>query len=122
MQYLYSIIIPIFNSKKYLRSSIQSVIDQQNNKTEIILVNDCSTDESKKICNFYQKKFSFIKLINNKKNRGVGYSRNVAIKAAIGKYIVFLDSDDNLLKSSLNNLEKFIEKNSSPDVIPIRYK
>lgn len=122
MQYLYSIIIPIFNSKRYLRSSIQSVIDQKNNKTEIILVNDCSTDESKKICNFYQKKFNFIKLINNKKNRGVGYSRNVAIKAAIGKYIIFLDSDDNLIKNSLNNLEKFIEKNSSPDVIPIRYK
>ena len=122
MQYLYSIIIPIFNSKKYLHSSIQSVIDQKNNKTEIILVNDCSTDESKKICNFYQKKLNFIKLINNKKNRGVGYSRNVAIKAATGKYIVFLDSDDNLVKNSLNDLEKFIDKKSSPDVIPIRYK
>ena len=52
MQYFYSIIIPIFNSKKYLYSSIQSVVDQRNDKTEIILVNDCSTDGSKRICNF----------------------------------------------------------------------
>jgi glycosyltransferase involved in cell wall biosynthesis len=122
MQYFYSIIIPIFNSKKYLYSSIQSVVDQRNDKTEIILVNDCSTDGSKKICNFYKKKFNFIKVINNNKNLGVGYSRNIAIKAAKGKYIVFLDSDDNLLKNSLNNLEKFIIEKSSPDVIPIRYK
>lgn len=122
MQYFYSIIIPIFNSKKYLQSSIKSVLNQKNDKTEIILINDCSTDGSKKICDFYEKKFKFIKVINNKKNLGVGYSRNIAIKAAQGKYIVFLDSDDNLLKDSLNNLEKFIKKRLNPDVIPIRYE
>ena len=44
MQYFYSIIIPIFNSKKYLQSSIKSVLNQKNDKTEIILINDCSTD------------------------------------------------------------------------------
>ena len=63
-----------------------------------------------KICSFYKKKFSFIKLINNKINHGVGYCRNQAIKNAKGKYIVFLDSDDELIKNSLNKLEKFIKK------------
>ena len=67
MQYFYSVIIPIFNSKKYLQSSIKSVLNQKNDKTEIILINDCSTDGSEKICDFYKKKFKFIKVINNKK-------------------------------------------------------
>ena len=53
---------------------------------------------------------------------GVGFSRNLGIKKARGKYVVFLDSDDALLENSLNNLEKFITINNSPDVIPVRYQ
>ena len=52
---------------------------------------------------------------------GVGFSRNLGIKKARGKYVVF-DSDDALLENSLNNLEKFITINNSPDVIPVRYQ
>ena len=121
MDVIFSVVIPIFNSEKFLSDTIKSVINQKNKKTEIILVNDNSSDNSKKICSFYKKKFSFIKLINNKINHGVGYCRNQAIKNAKGKYIVFLDSDDELIKNSLNKLEKFIKKNFFPDVIPVKY-
>ncbi len=121
MDYIFSIIIPIFNSEKYLSDTIKSVINQKNKKTEIILVNDNSSDSSRKICLYYKNKFNFIKLINNKKNFGVGYCRNQAIKNANGKYIVFLDSDDELINNSLNKLEKFIIKNFFPEVIPIKY-
>ena len=107
MDYIFSIVIPIFNSEKFLSDTIKSVINQKNKKTEIILVNDNSSDNSKKICVYYKKKVNFIKLINNKKNLGVGYCRNQAIKNANGKYIVFLDSDDELIENSLNKLEKF---------------
>ena len=122
MNYLFSVIIPIFNSEKFIRKTIESVIKQKNPNTELILVNDKSTDLSKKICISYKKKYKFIKLFNNKKNLGVGFSRNLGIKKARGKYIVFLDSDDALLENSLNNLEKFITINNSPDVIPVRYQ
>ena len=67
MKYLFSIIIPIFNAEKYLNDSIYSVIEQNKKNTEIILVDDCSTDRSSKICNFFRKKYSFIKVLHNKK-------------------------------------------------------
>ena len=103
MDVIFSVVIPIFNSEKFLSDTIKSVINQKNKKTEIILVNDNSSDNSKKICSFYKKKFSFIKLINNKINHGVGYCRNQAIKNAKGKYIVFLDSDDGIKETHLIN-------------------
>ena len=122
MEYVFSIVIPIYNAEKFLKSTIESVIKQKNRNTEIILVDDNSTDSSIKICNFFNKKFNFIKLIKNKKNYGVGYCRNLAIKFASAEYIVFLDSDDALLDNSLNQLEKFIKINSSPEVIPVRFQ
>tara|TARA_Y100001958_G_C21190711_1_gene518928 strand:- start:82 stop:1383 length:1302 start_codon:yes stop_codon:yes gene_type:complete len=121
MDIIFSVVIPIFNSEKFLPITLRSVINQKNNKTEIILINDNSSDKSKKICQSFKKKFNFIKLINNKKNYGVGYCRNQAIKNARGKYIVFLDSDDELILNCLNKLEKFIKKNFFPEVIPVRY-
>ena len=65
MNYLFSVIIPIFNSEKFIRKTIESVI-KQNPNTELILVNDKSTDLSK-ICISYKKKYKSIKLFNNKK-------------------------------------------------------
>ena len=122
MNYLFSVIIPIYNSDKYLIKCIDSVINQKKTNVEIVLVNDCSTDNSAKICDYYEKKYSFIKLINHKKNLGVGVSRNKAIKFSKGEYLVFLDSDDNLLNNSLNGLEKFIKKKLKPEVIVVRFK
>ena len=55
---LFSVIIPVFNAEKYLKKCIRSVLNQKNDKTEIILVDDCSTDSSLKICNYYKKPFS----------------------------------------------------------------
>ena len=53
---LFSVIIPVFNAEKYLKKCIRSVLNQKNDKTEIILVDDCSTDSSLKICNYFKKK------------------------------------------------------------------
>lgn len=122
MKYLFSIIIPIFNAEKYLNDSIYSVIEQNKKNTEIILVDDCSTDRSSKICNFFRKKYSFIKVLHNKKNYGVGICRNEGIKISKGKYLIFLDSDDSLFSGSLQGLEQVIKDKSYPDVIILRYK
>ena len=106
---LFSVIIPVFNAEKYLKKCIRSVLSQKNDRTEIILVDDCSTDNSLKICNYF-KKNPFVYIIRHKKNLGVSISRNDGILAAKGKYILFLDSDDWFYPGCLKNIEKLIKK------------
>tara|TARA_B100001123_G_scaffold440586_1_gene579937 strand:- start:705 stop:1991 length:1287 start_codon:yes stop_codon:yes gene_type:complete len=110
MGILFSVIVPVFNSEKYVASAIKSILRQpfSKKKYEIILINDHSSDKTKLIIQSFKKKFKNIKVINNKKNYKVSYSRNIGIKSAIGKYIIFLDSDDELKKNTFNKLEKLV--------------
>ena len=112
----FSIIIPIYNTAKFLDKCIKSIFDQKFDDVQVILINDCSTDGSREICEKYKKKFKS-KLINHKRRMGVAKSRNDGIKIAEGKYIIFLDSDDYLTKSCLTELKKIILKNHLPDVV-----
>ena len=112
----FSIIIPIYNSAKFLEECIKSVYDQKFKDLQVILINDCSTDGSQTLCKKYKKKFK-LDLINHKKKLGVAISRNDGIKNAKGKYLIFLDSDDYLLKNCLVELKKTIEKNNFPEVV-----
>ena len=87
---LFSVIIPVYNTEKYLNKCIKSVIDQKHNKTEIILVEDCSTDSSLRVCNSFKNNPS-VNIVRHKRNLGVSITRNDGILAAKGKYILFLD-------------------------------
>ncbi len=88
-----SLIIPIYNAGEYLHKCILSVLSQTYTDFDLILVNDGSTDDSGMICDEYASKDSRVKVIH-KENEGVSIARNVGIKAATGKYIGFIDSDD----------------------------
>lgn len=90
---LISIIVPIYNAEHYLSKTINSIINQSYRNIEIILVNDGSTDESKKICEAYVKFDNRIRLIN-KQNGGVSSARNLGIDNSSGEFIGFVDSDD----------------------------
>lgn len=90
---LVSIIVPVFNVEKYLSRCIDSLIEQDYEQIEIILVNDGSTDSSMTICKKYEKKDSRIRIIDQL-NQGLSMARNAGLKAASGKYICFVDSDD----------------------------
>ncbi len=90
---LVSIIIPIYNVEKYLRESLERVVNQTYKNLEIILLNDGSTDSSLDICNDYKAQDNRIKVID-KVNSGQGDTRNKGIEIATGKYIYFADSDD----------------------------
>ena len=106
MDVFYSVIIPVFNSEKYLSDCLKSVLNQNHTNYEIIIINDNSTDSSKKILNKFKKKYSKIRILNNKINLGVSASRNKGILKAKGNYIVFLDSDDLLLPNALQGICK----------------
>tara|TARA_B100001175_G_scaffold146735_1_gene124432 strand:+ start:109 stop:1398 length:1290 start_codon:yes stop_codon:yes gene_type:complete len=116
-KYFFSIIIPIFNSEKFLKKSINSILNEDNKQLEIILINDFSKDKSLKICKNFKRKYKNIVLINNKKNLGAGKCRNIGIKKAKGNYIIFLDSDDYIFKNSINKIQEEIIKNNFPSAI-----
>lgn len=88
-----SIIIPVYNSEKYIGECIQSVLNQTYDNFELIIVDDGSTDNSYKICQEYSEKDCRIKLVK-KKNGGVSSARYEGLKTAQGEYITFLDNDD----------------------------
>ena len=102
-----SVIIPVYNTEKYLPKCLDSIINQSLDDIEIICINDCSTDRSLEILKYYVQKDKRIKLINLPQNKGVGYARNIGIDNANGEYIGFVDSDDFI---DLNFLEKLYIK------------
>ena len=88
-----SIIVPVYNTSKYLDKCITSLINQTLKDIEIIIVNDGSIDDSQKKIELWQKKDKRIKLYN-KENGGQASARNLGLSVANGEYIAFLDSDD----------------------------
>ena len=107
-----SIIIPVYNRIKLLPRSIDSILNQTYKNFELIIIDDCSNDDIKKIIKNY--KDNRIKYIRNKKNMGVSYSRNIGIKKSMYDLIAFLDSDDKWLPDKLNQQLQYFEKN--PDI------
>lgn len=97
-----SVVIPVYNSEKYLRDCLESVKKQTFEDFEVLLINDGSTDSSGKICDDYAKKDSRIKVFH-KKNEGVSIARNLGVENAKSEWICFVDSDDTILEDHLEN-------------------
>jgi teichuronic acid biosynthesis glycosyltransferase TuaG len=89
-----SVIIPVYNSEKYITKTLDSVLNQTYKLIEIVLVDDCSIDNSKQIINEYLKKHEHIVYHRQENNYGAAVARNKALELAKGRYIAFLDSDD----------------------------
>ena len=107
-----SIIVPVYNVERYIVRSMDSLVNQTLKDIEIIVVNDGSTDNSKKLIEIYQKKYpNKIKLVD-KKNGGLSDARNYGIPHATGEYIAFLDSDDYV---ELDTYEKMYNKAKEDD-------
>ena len=113
----FSVLIPVYNTEKYLEECLQSVLNQTYKDYEIILVDDGSTDNSLEICDDYQKKYPVIIKGIHQTNSGQLISRINAIKAASGEYCIFLDSDDLIVDSTLEILSLKIDSYHSPDMI-----
>lgn len=105
-----SVIVPIYNSGKYLKKCVDSILHQTYTQIEIILVDDGSTDDSYAICKELEKKDNRI-VVLQKKNGGLSDARNAGLQVAKGEYITFIDSDDyihpDMLKVLYNELRKY---------------
>lgn len=104
-----SIIIPTYNVEKYIKKCIESVLQQNLDNYEIIIINDGSTDKTNEILEKY-KNIKSIKIINQK-NKGLSGARNTGLKNCIGKYVLFLDSDDFVEKNSIKKILNEIQHN-----------
>ena len=103
-----SVIIPVYNTEKYIVECIESVLENKFKDYEIICVNDGSTDSSPELIDALAQKHDCIKLITQE-NQGQSAARNIAIRNASGKYLYFLDSDDKISPDTLESLYNYLE-------------
>lgn len=108
---LVSIIMPSYNTAKYIADSINSVIKQTYENWELIIVDDCSNDNTDEIVNSFLRD-ERIKYFKNERNSGAAISRNKALREAKGRWIAFLDSDDLWIPEKLEKQINFMEKNN----------
>ncbi len=117
---LISIVVPVYNLEMYLDKCINSLVMQSYKNIEIILVNDGSTDSSKKICEEWAKKDDRI-IVINQENQGQSAARNAALAIIKGEFLSFVDGDDYIQEDMILNLYEEIKKTDS-DVAICNYK
>src|SRR5690554_2947106 len=115
----FSVLVPAYNVEDYVFETIESVLNQTYRNWEMIIVNDGSTDKTKKILERYAKKDKRIELINQE-NKGLLMARRIAISKSKGDYICFLDSDDFWEENTLSEVKKIVEK-KNPDLALINF-
>ena len=108
-QPLISIIIPAFNAQISIERAVTSVLNQTYQSIELIVINDCSSDNTSTLLKSFLSKTSNITLIENKTNKGVAAARNQGIDAAKGEWITFLDADDYFDLTYLENVQSFFQ-------------
>lgn len=112
-----SVIVPVYNTDKYLEECLESILNQTLKDIEIICIEDKSTDNSLQILKNYSKKDDRIIILENESNRGLSFNRNKGLDYAKGKYVSFIDSDDKLDVDAYEKLYNFIEENHQDFVI-----
>ena len=104
MEVQISIIVPVYNCESTLKKCVDSIMNKQRKKIEIILVDDHSKDGSWDLCNYISDMYSEVRCVRNPENKGVSFTRNHGLKLARGKYILFVDSDDCVTNQYINML------------------
>lgn len=112
MNELITVIVPVYNTEKYIENCIKCLLRQSYTNLEILLINDGSTDDSRKLCEKYQKKDSRIK-VTNKKNGGAATARNIGLDICTGEYIMFVDSDDCIPENAVMTLYQAIRRTNA---------
>ena len=113
-----SVIVPVYNTEKYIEKCLKSLDDQTMKDFEVVIVNDGSKDESERVIKNYMRRTRMNIKYLKKENGGLASARNYGVERASGKYISFLDSDDYLDKDTFYLLEQYIDK----DIDLIKFK
>ncbi|MGN0323991.1 MAG: glycosyltransferase family 2 protein [Oliverpabstia sp.] len=116
-----SIIMPVYNSEKYVSEAIESVCNQSYENWELLIVNDGSTDYSQEIIDNYSEIDSRIRVFH-KKNEGVSIARNFALNQIFGEYVTFIDSDDIYHTERLKRMLQVFEQYMNCDIVFSRHK
>ena len=111
-----SVVVPAYNSQKYITQCLNSILEQTLSDLEIICINDGSTDDTLKIMKSFEQKDKRVKIID-KKNAGYGAGINDGFAAACGKYVAIVESDDYILPNMYEKLYKAAEQNNMPDIV-----
>lgn len=109
-----SVITPVYNVEKYIDETLESIFRQTYEDIEIVLVDDCSTDNSAQIIAKYKESHPEIVYFLQPKNMGAGAARNKALELASGQYVAFLDSDDLWLPKKIERQIKLMQEKNSP--------
>lgn len=115
----FSVVIPLYNKRNYIKTTIQSVLDQSFQDYEIIVVDDGSKDDSYAVAQTI--KSDKLRLIHQE-NQGVAVARNTGVESARGEYVAFLDADDNWHPDYLETIDKLITEFTEPDIYVTAYR
>ena len=111
-----TVVVPVYNTEKYLKACLDSVLSQSLADFEIVAVNDASTDDSPAVLAEYAAKDARVRIVNHERNKGLLAARLSGVRAAAGKYLLFLDSDDVFLPGFLAKLYRTAERRQA-DVV-----
>lgn len=114
---LVSVVIPVFNAEKFIKEALMSMVNQTYQNLEIVVVDDCSTDESWKIVSELSKKYANIKIARNSTNSGIAKTVNRAIRLTKGEYLARLDADDIAMPYRIS--QELLYLQSHPDVVAV---
>lgn len=115
-QPLLTVIIPVFNTANLLKRCLDSLLNQVNKEIEILLIDDCSTDNSLDVIKRYTQKYANIRYIVMEKRSGAGAARNNGLEKITTKYVCFLDSDDWIDSDTYEKVINFLENNDNCDI------
>lgn len=121
MNPLVSIVLPVYNGEKYLKESIESILNQSYKNLELIIVNDCSTDLSEQIINEYLKKDNRIIYIKNDVNSKLPRSLNNGFEKASGKYFTWTSDDNIFYIDAIENMVNYLEINIDKQMVYCDY-
>ena len=107
----FSVIIPVYNAANTIERCISSIVNNTFKDVEIIVIDDCSKDDSLNICRKIAAQNNNLHILHNECNRGVSYTRNRGLENAQGEYILFVDSDDWIEPTYLQSFEQALEEN-----------
>ena len=117
MEEVVSIVLPVYNSEKYLEETIKSILNQSYENFELLIIDDKSTDLSFEIANGFEEKDNRVKFIRLQENGGAAFARNTGMNWAKGKIIVFIDSDDVMLPNRLKKTVEVFDSRPGIDIV-----